>query len=272
MIDLIDTGANLTHASFAGDLATVLERASAAGVRRLVVTGADLDSSRQASELARMHPDRLYSTAGTHPHHASGYAAGTSAELREILAEARVVAVGECGLDYFRDFSPRPDQRRAFEAQLALALDCGKPVFLHQRDAHEDFLAMISAHASGLSGAVAHCFTGSRAEMESYLELGLHIGITGWICDERRGQALREAVPHLPLDRVLLETDAPYLLPRDLKPQPAARRNEPAFLAHVLETTARWMTIAPEQLAQAATQNTERLFRLPAGTQTAMTD
>lgn len=263
MIDLIDTGANLTHDSFAVDLATVIERAVTAGVRRLIVTGADPPSSRRAAELARAYPGRLYSTAGTHPHHASGYSTGSGEELREILADARVVAVGECGLDYFRDFSPRPDQRRAFEAQLGLALDCGKPVFLHQRDAHEDFLSIIRIHASRLYGGVAHCFTGTRTEMENYLELGLHIGITGWICDERRGHTLRDAVQHLPLDRVLLETDAPYLLPRDLAPQPPAHRNEPAFLPHVLEVAARWMKVTPERLAQAATQNTERLFGLP---------
>jgi TatD DNase family protein len=263
VIDLVDIGANLTHDSFSGDFAAVLKRAAAAGVRRLIVTGGDLASSRQAQRLAAGHKGCLYATAGTHPHHAAGYASDTTEELRGLLADPCVVAVGECGLDYFRDFSPRPAQRHAFEAQLALAQACAKPVFLHQRDAHADFLAMLREHAGGLRGGVAHCFTGSRAEMESYLELGLYIGITGWICDERRGQPLREAVPHLPLERVLLETDAPYLLPRDLRPQPAARRNEPAFLPHVLHATARWMNVGAEQLAQAATQNAERLFGLP---------
>jgi TatD DNase family protein len=264
VLPLIDIGANLTHESFGHDLPDVLSRAHAAGVHALVVTGATLAGSQHALDLATAHPGRLFATAGVHPHHAGEFDAGTPGALAALAAHAPVVAIGECGLDYFRNFSPAPDQRRAFAGQLAIAIRAGKPVFLHQRDAHSDFLAMLREHARDLTGGVAHCFTGDTAQMESYLDLGLCIGITGWICDDRRGGDLREAVRGLPLDRVLLETDAPYLLPRDLSPAPRSRRNEPSVLPHVLRRTATCMGVPAERLAAAAWANTVRLFGLGA--------
>src|SRR5690606_15355231 len=174
-----------------------------------------------------------------HPHHASEYTEECDAQMRALLAQPEVVAVGECGLDYNRDFSPRPAQRRAFERQLHSAVDTGKPLFLHQRDAHADFMAVMKQFDGRLPAAVVHCFTGTREELFDYLDQDWHIGITGWLCDERRGAHLRELVPHIPAHRLMIETDAPYLLPRTLKPSPRDRRNEPAFLAHIAEELAR---------------------------------
>ncbi|MDJ0927927.1 MAG: TatD family hydrolase [Gammaproteobacteria bacterium] len=262
-IDLIDIGVNLTHDSFDRDRDEVLARAANAGVRRMIVTGTTVAASRQALELARQRGSRIRATAGVHPHHASEVDAAAREALGELVREPEVVAVGECGLDYFRDFSPRDAQRDAFAAQLDLAAGTDKPVFLHQRDAHDDFVAILRDRIDTLAGGVAHCFTGGPDEMQEYLAMGLHIGITGWICDERRGRALQAAVRDLPLDRVLLETDAPYLVPRDLPIKPRGRRNEPAFLRHVLDATARCMNRDPAELAAAATANTERLFGLP---------
>lgn len=262
MRDLIDIGANLTHDSFDRDRAEVLERAAAAGVRRLIVTGTSVTASLQAAALCEIHPQTLFATAGIHPHHARDFDVHAGNALRALLANPAFVAVGECGLDYFRDFSPRDAQRRAFEAQLELAAETGKPVFLHERDAHADFVAQLKPARSALAGGVAHCFTGGTAELDAYLALELHVGITGWVCDERRGQALRTAVPHIPLDRLLLETDAPYLLPRDLPAPPRDRRNEPAHLAHVLERVAALMNLPSDEVAAAATANAERLFGL----------
>lgn len=259
---LIDIGVNLTHSAFRGDLDSVLARAAAAGITRMIVTGTSPDASRAALGLSHRHPGRLYATAGVHPHHASELTTAVEPGLAALLSEPAVVAAGECGLDFFRDFSPRPDQRHAFEVQLRLAAEAGKPVFLHQRDAHSEFTATLRACMHEIRGGVAHCFTGGPAELDAYLELGLHIGITGWVCDERRGQALREAVPRVPLDRLLLETDAPYLLPRDLGIKVHARRNEPAFLPHILATIARLRDEDPATIAAAATRNTERLFGL----------
>jgi len=264
VFDLIDIGANLTHDSFDADRDAVLAAAAAAGVGRIVVTGTSVTSSVQAAALCELHPGKLYATAGVHPHHASDFDAHTTAALRALLANPAFVAAGECGLDFFRDYSPRDAQRRAFAAQLELACEVRKPVFLHQRDAHDEFVAMLTPLRASLAGGVAHCFTGGPRELESYLELGLHVGVTGWVCDERRGGDLRAAVPRIPLDRLLVETDAPYLLPRDLSPVPRSRRNEPRFLAHVLERIATLRNEPVEAVARASTANAERLFGLPA--------
>ena len=237
----VDIGANLTHESFRHDFTDVLARARVAGVGRLVVTGASLQGSRDALELARAHPGVLFATAGVHPHHAGDFDAETEASLRELHALPEVVAVGETGLDYFRDFSPRAAQLFAFERQLELAAECGKPLFLHQRDAHADFIAcMDRVGGRGRIGrAVVHCFTGEKDELFDYLDRNFFIGITGWICDERRGTHLRELVKSIPADRLMLETDAPYLLPRTVKPAPSHRRNEPMYLAHICAEVAR---------------------------------
>jgi TatD DNase family protein len=260
--ELVDIGSNLTHSSFAGDLAEVLARAVEAGVTRQIVTGTDLASSRAAALLAAGAPGALWSTAGFHPHHASEFEPARRADLEELLGQPQVVAVGECGLDYFRDLSPRPAQRAAFVAQLEIAAAVGKPVFLHQRDAHEDFTAILAEHRDALTGGIAHCFTGGPRELEAYLDLGLSIGITGWISDERRGGTLRDAVPRVPPDRLMIETDAPYLLPRDLSPPPRSRRNEPAFLVHVAHTVAALRGEPFEEVARATTRNALRFFGL----------
>jgi TatD DNase family protein len=263
--ELIDIGANLTHSSFAADLEPVIRAAVAAGVTRQIVTGTDLASSRAAADLAARHPRMLWSTAGVHPHHAASFSSELRAQLEELLVRPAVVAVGECGLDYFRDLSPRPAQRAAFVAQLEIAARTGKPVFLHQRDAHEDFTAILTEHRAALRGGVAHCFTGGPEELEAYLGLHLSIGITGWVCDERRGGALRTAVPRIPRERLLLETDAPYLLPRDLAPPPKSRRNEPAYLPHIAAAVAALRGESLAGVAGASTQNAVRLFGLDAG-------
>ena len=197
-----------------------------------------------------------------HPHQAAEFDEHTAAALRSLLGSPQFVAVGECGLDFFRDYSPRDAQRRAFAAQLELAAEVRKPVFLHQRDAHDEFVAMLAPERASLPGGVAHCFTGGPKELEAYLALDLYVGVTGWVCDERRGAELRAAVPLIPLDRLLIETDAPYLLPRDLKPLPRGRRNEPQFLAHVLERVAALLERPVEVVARATTANAERLFGL----------
>src|SRR5690606_19085077 len=177
-------------------------------------------STRTAIELVRSDPQRFRCTAGVHPHHATELDDTSLAELAALARAPEAVAVGECGLDYYRNFSPHEAQKLAFRRQLDLAVEVGKPVFLHQRDAHEDFVAILREYRPKLAGGVAHCFTAGAEEAHAYLELDLYIGITGWICDERRGMHLREVVRQIPAERLLIETDAPYLLPRDLQPKP----------------------------------------------------
>jgi len=263
-MELIDIGANLAHDSFDADRAAVLQRAAAAGVAQLVVTGSSVESTRKAVDLAAAHTGVLFATAGVHPHHAADLTDAAFAELQTLARDSSVVAVGECGLDYFRDFSPRDVQRRAFARQLELAAITGKPVFLHQRDAHEDFVSILREHRAQFAAGVAHCFTDGERERDAYLELGLSIGITGWINDERRGTHLREVVKGIPADRLLLETDAPYLLPRDIRPPPKTRRNEPAYLLYVLRAVAAARGESPEAVAHFTTAAARAFFRLPA--------
>ncbi|TYT26522.1 hydrolase TatD [Luteimonas viscosa] len=260
---LIDIGANLTHDSFDRDRDAVLARAREAGVARMVVTGASRAHSPRALALAQAHPGVLSATAGVHPHHAVEYTDECDAELRALHTHAEVVAVGETGLDYFRDFSPRPAQRKAFERQLQIGVDTGKPLFLHQRDAHADFMAIMRGFDGRLGPAVVHCFTGTREELFDYLDQDWHIGITGWLCDERRGAHLREIVKNIPAHRLMVETDAPYLLPRTLRPMPKERRNEPAFLPHIVEELARDRGEDVATTAAASAATAAAFFRLP---------
>jgi TatD DNase family protein len=260
---LADIGLNLAHASFDQDRDRVMADAWDAGVRFAVITGSTLASSRAAVGLARARPRFLRATAGVHPHHACELLEDDVPALAELIARAEVGAVGECGLDFFRNLSPHTDQERAFRAQLELAVAGGKPVFLHQRDAHDAFVHILREYRSRLPGGVAHCFTGNATELDDYLDLGLHVGITGWICDERRGLHLRELVRRIPAERLLLETDAPYLLPRDLSPKPRSRRNEPRFLTHVLAAVAAARGDSPEALAAVTTRNALAFFDFP---------
>jgi len=260
---LIDIGANLTHESFAADLEAVLARAAEAGVAQMLVTGASREGSALALALAQAYPERLFATAGVHPHHAVEYTDEAERELRALHQHPQVRAVGETGLDYHRDFSPRPAQRRAFERQLEIAVDLGKPLFLHQREAHADFVAILRQVRDKVPAAVVHCFTDSREALYDYLDLDCHVGITGWLCDERRGQHLRELVREIPENRLLIETDSPYLLPRNLKPMPSHRRNEPMYLAHVCEELARDREQSVADVAAATSANAREFFRLP---------
>ena len=262
-MELIDIGCNLTHDSFDADRERVLAEARAAGVAQMIVTGASDHGSRDALDLALRHPGVLFGTAGVHPHHAADYDDGTDALLRDLAAHDEVVAVGETGLDYFRDFSPRDAQRRAFARQLAIGADTGLPLFLHLRDAHADFHAMLSEHRAALSDVVVHCFTGNREEMLAYLELDCHIGITGWICDERRGTHMKDYLGEIPAGRLMIETDAPYLKPRNLRPKVKSHRNEPRFLPWIAGTLAAVRGEHPEWLAAQTTANARRFFRIP---------
>ena len=260
---MIDIGANLTHDSFDRDREAVLARARAAGVTRMIVTGASREHSPKALQLARAHPGVLYATAGVHPHHALEYTAECDAEMRALHAHSEVVAVGECGLDYFRDFSPRPAQRRAFELQLQIAIDTGKSVFLHQRDAHDDFVAIMKSVEGRIGPAVVHCFTGGKRELFECLDRDWYIGITGWLCDERRGAHLRELVKNIPANRLMIETDSPYLLPRTFRPMPKDRRNEPMYLRHIAEELARDRGESLETVMANTTATAQRFFALP---------
>ncbi|KFC00888.1 TatD family deoxyribonuclease [Trabulsiella guamensis ATCC 49490] len=256
---MFDIGVNLTSSQFSKDRDDVVTRAQEAGVTGMLLTGTNLHESEQAQQLAQRYPG-CWSTAGVHPHDSRSWSESVAAAIHHLALQPEVVAVGECGLDFNRNFSTPQEQERAFNAQLALAAELEMPVFLHCRDAHDRFMTLLKPWLDKLPGAVLHCFTGTRDELRTSLDRGLYIGITGWVCDERRGLELREMLPLIPAERLLLETDAPYLLPRDLSPKPASRRNEPLHLAHILARVAQWRGEEPQWLASVTDDNVKTLF------------
>jgi TatD DNase family protein len=259
---LIDIGLNLGHDSFDHDRDVVLAAAKQAGVVQMILTGTSVDASHEAAALAAEHPGVLYSTVGVHPHEAAHYNIDTSAQLHRMSQLPQVVAIGETGLDFYRNFSTPEQQEQAFAEQLELATMTGLPVFMHEREAHVRFKAILMQHRAKLKRAVLHCFTGTKEELFACLDMDLYIGITGWVCDERRGQHLQELLKHIPLDRLMLETDAPYLQPRTIKPKPATRRNEPANLTWVLAKVSECLQKPAAEIAAITTANARVFFDL----------
>ena len=270
---MIDIGANLLDAAFDGDRREVLRRARAAGVEAIVLTGTSVASSRAAAEYARRPGDgiataggdpipRLYATAGVHPHDARAVDRDWDGEIARLAGRREVVAIGETGLDYYRSFSPRNEQQAVFRRQVELAVDLKLPLFVHDRDSEGDTRRVLWDYRADLPACVIHCFTGTASELAGYLEDGHYIGITGWVCDERRGKALMELVRDIPGDRLMIETDAPYLLPRTIVPRPRSRRNEPALLTWIARQVARCRDEDPATVEQRTSANATRFFGL----------
>jgi TatD DNase family protein len=271
---LIDIGVNLMSPAFDRDREAVIARVEAAGLKALIITGNDIESSAGAAVFATAFAVKnaklkCKSTAGVHPHNAKDWNERALARMEELVAQKSlpkgvIVAVGECGLDYNRNFSPQDAQRKCFEDQLKLAAKIGKPVFLHERDAFADFFSILKQYKADLPGAVVHCFTGGQPELEAYLSIDCYIGITGWVCDERRGGRLIPLLAAIPADRLLLETDAPYLLPRSLPRSVRGKsgRNEPCFLPHIAASVAAILGKTPGQIAEETSANAERFFGL----------
>ena len=223
-----------------------------------IIDASSFGSCLRTEKLLENHPELpLYGTAGIHPHNASSFNEEVKQELRRILKKPKFIAAGETGLDFDRMFSPKEDQIRALREQIELAEEMSMPMLLHEREAFEEFCSIFKDHPEQAKRSVLHCFTGDARQMETLLEMGFYIGITGWITDERRNRDLLEAVRILPKDRVLLETDSPYLRPRikGLKGQ-----NTPANVKYVAEALAKSMEIDREELRVCAFENTKRLF------------
>ena len=235
---MIDIAVNLTNKRFDKDLAAVIDNAKQAGVSKLIVTGTNITESKQALTLTKAYPGFIYTTAGVHPHDASTLNEASLKQLKDLALQPQVKAIGECGLDFNRNFSTPAEQEKAFIQQLELAVEYQLPVFMHERDANKRFVELLMPYIKQLPNAVLHCFTGNQEELERCLALGLHIGITGWICDERRGLHLLDLVKMIPDDRLMIETDSPYLLPRSMRPKPKSSRNEPKYLPYIAQTIA----------------------------------
>ncbi|MEE1676242.1 TatD family hydrolase [Agarivorans aestuarii] len=259
---MFDIALNLTSSQFDKDRDELVARAQQAGVNGMLLLASDMQESQAVSELALQWPKVCYATAGVHPHDAKSVTIEQLQQLKPLLAQSQVVAVGECGLDFNRDFSPRPQQEAVFEAQLALAAELNMPVVMHERDAHQRFIDILKPWRDKLPGAVLHCFTSDQAALKACLDLDLYIGITGWVCDERRGLDLQQRVKEIPSQRLLLETDAPYLLPRDVRPKPKSRRNEPSYLPHIYQRVADLRQQSVAELQQHTQQNIQRLLNI----------
>ena len=262
MDELIDIGLNLMHKSFRNDRMEIIEDAKKVGVTQFIITGTTVNSSQKAAEYASKYPDTLFSTSGVHPHDAKTCNGHTIFELEKISKNDSVVAIGECGLDYNRNFSPQPLQRKWFEAQVELAERLDMPLFLHEREAHEDLVDILKKHENVLEKSVVHCFTGTKAEAEKYVDLGCFIGVTGWICDMRRGRNLQEAVSAIPPEKLMIETDAPFLIPKNFDEKPKKNRNEPKYLPHILNTIALCMGLDSDELARQVSKNTKEFFKI----------
>lgn len=264
---LVDIGLNLTNKRFYKDREEALLRARLAGVHRCILTGTSLEGSEQAIALCKslsyQFPNMLTATVGVHPHEASSVDDATMSAIENLATENRgtVVAIGETGLDFNRNFSPPDRQITSFERHLELAHRLKMPLFLHERDAHSTQLEIVQPWEGRITGVI-HCFTGNLTVLTNYLDMGFYIGITGWVCDERRGAELQSIIRHIPLDRLLIETDAPYLLPRTIRPRPKDSRNEPAFLPEVVQGIAAHTAYSYEEIARATTENAATLFGL----------
>jgi TatD DNase family protein len=259
---LIDIGANLTHECFIRDIPAVISRAKAAGLVQIMVTGASLQGSQQAAQLAQQHPGYLWASAGIHPHHADEADAAAMLMIKQLLSQPEVKAVGETGLDFFRDLCPRAQQIKAFEAHIELAIELQKPMFLHERDASKAFIEVLSPYRDQLPKVVVHCFTGEATALHSYIDMDCHIGITGWLCDERRGTHLIPLIADIPDNRLMIETDAPYLMPRNIRPKPNNRHNQPHFLSYVCQAVADARSVDYATVAAMTTANAVEFYHL----------
>ncbi|MDG2502649.1 MAG: TatD family hydrolase [Porticoccaceae bacterium] len=264
---LIDIGVNLSNARFEKDIEAVLERAQESGVEKLILTGTSIEESQAVvaicDQYTQKFPGMLYATGGIHPHDASSFNRESATALRDLAAHSSVVAIGETGLDFNRNFSSPEDQQKSFEAHIELAIELRMPLFLHERDASKRQIEILHSYRENICDAVIHCFTGDKKTLFSYLDMDLHIGITGWICDERRGLELQNIVANIPLNRLMIETDAPYLTPRNILAKPKNGRNEPAFLIAVLAGIAAQRNESEDELATATTATAIKFFNLP---------
>lgn len=281
---IVDIGANLTNKKFSRDLDQVIQRAREAGVTKIMVTGTSIHSTKEALRLTRLYPGTLYSTAGIHPHDAKSWDEDTCNEIKEAARSQECVAIGECGLDFNRNFSPPDTQIEVFEKQVLLACDLGKPLFLHERDAHKEMIEILLKYSERLPPCVIHCFTGTREQAQKYLKLGCYIGLTGYLWKDKSENGVRKILEDgiIPLDKLLVETDAPFMypntraskLPQHIKDCLTERsvtflqryctfqRNEPCSLPVTVEMIAAYLNKTPEEVALATTFNALKVFGL----------
>ena len=263
---LIDIGVNLTNKRFDKDRGDVILRAKNQGVDKLLITGTSVVESQQALELCQHYqqkfPNTLFSTAGVHPHDADGVSNDYLAQLAQLAKQPQVKAIGECGLDFNRNFSAPAQQLKIFKEQISLAAELTMPLFLHQRDAFSPWFEELKPFTDQIPAMVAHCFTGNKVELEQCIAADMYIGIPGWLCDERRGKDLQDIIKLIPSNRLLIETDAPYLTPRTIRPRPKSSRNEPSYLPYIVQQIAAITAIDGDEIACQTSINARKVFNL----------
>jgi TatD DNase family protein len=262
---MIDVGVNLTHprlANTASDLNQLVASSRNHGLKAIIAIGTNLTESERLLEMAKRFPGYIFVTVGVHPHYAGDMQDDDWSRLDKIVSQPEVVAVGEMGLDFYRNFSPHTTQIKVFERQLAANQVVQKPLYLHERDAFSAQLDILRSNSQCYTSGIAHCFTGDTKALKAYLDLDFYIGVTGWICDERRGNELAEAVKYIPKERLLVETDSPFLLPRTLRPKPKDSINRPWFVNEVVSKVARCRNETTDAVASYTTRNANALFRL----------
>ncbi len=264
---MIDIGVNLTNKRFDKDRLEVLNRAKECGIKSILITGTNIEESQKAILLCReyqtKHPHYLYTTAGVHPHDAGSVSADYLEQLSCLAKDKEVKAIGECGLDFNRNFSTPAQQIKIFQEQVTLAAKLNMPLFLHQRDAFKPWFDILSPFFERIPAMVSHCFTGNENELKQCLAANMYIGITGWLCDERRGEELRGILKIVPLNRLLIETDAPYLTPRTIRPKPKSSRNEPSYLPYIINEISKITGIEKQEIAIKTSDNARSVFNLP---------
>ena len=260
MHEIADIACNFTSERFDKDLNEVINRAIKNKITKFGLICSRLNDLDKLLKIYEQYSNNMFFTIGVHPHHANEINDGYLKKLKEAVNKNNPHAVGETGLDFFRNLSTYEEQIFAFEEQIKIAIDTNKPLFLHQRDSHDDFVKILRKYSSDINKSVVHCFTGTQQQLNDYLELGCYIGITGWICDENRNIELRKTIKNIPLSRLMLETDCPYLIPKNLPDKPKNNRNEPQYLNHILKEVAGLMDIDKEMLEKETFKNSKGFF------------
>jgi len=258
-VELIDTHCHLTFKPLNADVDAVLDRSKAAGIAAWITVGTSLEDSQRAIEFADRY-DNLYATVGVHPHDAKDVTSETLAQLEQLAQNVKVVAVGETGLDFHYNFSKQPDQLRVFAAQLKLARELNLPVVVHSRNAFDRTMDALDRHGSGLRGVVFHCFSGSPEQAKQVLDRGFYISFTG-VVTFKNAHTTREAANVVPLDRLMIETDCPYMSPEPMRKQ---KVNEPALMIHTAKFLAELKGMDLTDFAAAVTATSRQFFALPA--------
>ena len=254
---LIDTHAHLQDEEMLSDLEAVLDRAKEAGVDTVICIGYDLPSSKKAVEIARQH-NQVFAVIGVHPHSASELDKNTIDELFKLAKDPQVVAIGEIGLDFYRDLSPRDQQRKAFIEQIKMAQELYKPIVIHDRDAHQEVLDTIKAEKAGINGGIMHCYSGHLPLAVELMKANFYISFAGPLT-YKNARKTHEAAAKIPFDRILIETDCPYLSPEPLR----GRRNEPANVYHVAARLAELRSKTIEETGYITSRNARTAFHLP---------